>query len=121
MTIGECIHAALTVFVCYLLKRFDVPVSLILDISGAVLGYIFAMLIPIMIHFKCLHFDRSCGEIEGDNEHNSCILHNACECQITYSSHFTMWLETFLLFFVAIYGAVFFFGQLGQELQDRTL
>lgn len=31
-----------------------------------------------------------------------------------------MWLETFLLFFVATYGAVFFFGQLGQELQDRT-
>jgi hypothetical protein len=64
------------VAICYFLKKLNVPFSIILDFTGALLGYLFSMFIPIFIHLKCLHFDRSSGYVKGDDDRNLCILSN---------------------------------------------
>jgi hypothetical protein len=101
--------------VCYVLRVLNVPFALILDFTGALLGYLFSMFIPIMIHLKCIHFDHSGGYIKGDNDRNLSILSNECECDLVYVSKYTLWLETFVLLFVVIYGGIFFMGALKDE------
>jgi hypothetical protein len=73
------------------------------------------MFIPILIHLKCLHFDRSCGYIKGDDERNLSIVSNECECDLVYRSKYTLWVETFILLFVDIYGGIYFLGALKSE------
>lgn len=107
--------AAMIAF-CYTLKTLNVSFTLILDIAGALLGYLFSMFIPILIHLKCLHFDHSGGYIKGDDERNLCILSNECECDLVYESKTTMWLETFVLLFIDILGGFYFIGALKDEI-----
>ena len=103
----------------YSLKKLNVPLSMILDFAGALLGYIFTMFIPIFIHLKCLHFDHSSGYIKGDDERNLSIVSNECECDLVYRSKYTLWLETFILLFVDIYGGIYFMGALKDEFSKQ--
>lgn len=66
ISFGEAFYITVVVLVCYSIKKLNVPLKIILDISGAVIGYIFAIFFPTLLHFKCLHFDVSSGMIEGD-------------------------------------------------------
>lgn len=91
ISLGEAIYIAFVVLVCYSIKKFNVPLKIILDISGAVIGYIFAIFFPTLLHFKCLHYDVSSGMIEGDEERNLEVLKNRCECDLRYRSKWTFW------------------------------
>jgi hypothetical protein len=55
-----------------------VNVQVIFALNGAVLGYLFIVLFPIIIHFKCIYFDRSGGTIEDNPEWNSQLVPNDC-------------------------------------------
>jgi hypothetical protein len=92
ITFPEVLYIVVIVGVCYSLKKLNVPLSLVLDFAGALLGYLFTMFIPILIHLKCLHFDHSSGYIKGDDERNLSIMGNECECDLVYRSKYTLWL-----------------------------
>lgn len=70
----------------------NVYVEVTISINGAVVSYIYVLLIPIIIHFKCVYFDKSSGTIIGDEEHNMQICPNSCECENTYQSKWTLYL-----------------------------
>ena len=76
----------------------------ILSLNGAVLGYIYIILFPIYVHLKCIYSDRSCGFIENDEEWNSKIVLNVCECDNSYSTKWKLYLETVFLILVCILG-----------------
>jgi len=65
---------------------------MVIDISGSIIGYMFAIFIPIWIHLKCLHYDKSSGFIKDEDERNMEIVMNDCECDLVYSSRWTMYL-----------------------------
>ena len=67
ITISEIIYIVVIVGMCYSLKKVNIPFELVLDFTGALLGYVFSFFIPILIHLKCLHFDHSSGYIKGDH------------------------------------------------------
>ena len=67
MTKGEAIYFLLIVAMSYGIHKGNISLNLLLNISGALLGYIFSMFIPIVIHLKCVHYDCSSGYIAGDN------------------------------------------------------
>lgn len=62
--------------VCFLLKKNQVPLNLIVDLTGAVLGYLLTTFIPCWVHLKCVHCDKSSGMIEGPHERNLMIQYN---------------------------------------------
>ena len=39
---------------------------MIIIVNGAVIGYLYVILIPIYIHFRCVFFGKNSGTIEGD-------------------------------------------------------
>jgi hypothetical protein len=88
---GELFYIAIVVGFCFVIKKLNVPLKIILDISGAVIGYIFAIFFPSLLHLKCIHYDLSSGTIEGDEERNLAILKNRCECNLHYRSKWTFW------------------------------
>ena len=91
ISLGEAIYISVVVLICYSIKKLNVPLKIIIDICGAVIGYIFAIFFPTLLHFKCLHFDVSSGMIEGDEERNLAVLKNRCECDLRYRSKWTFW------------------------------
>jgi len=52
--------------------------QLIIIVNGAVIGYLYVILIPIFMHFKCVWFAKHSGTIEGDEEWNKKITPNHC-------------------------------------------
>ena len=76
----------------YIVFATGVNLSTIFALNGAILGYIYIILFPIYMHFKCLFIDRSSGMIENDDEWNSSLVPNACECQALYSSKWKLYL-----------------------------
>lgn len=113
---GEAFYIVAVVAVCYLIKKLNVPLKTILDISGAVMGYIFAIFFPTLLHFKCIHYDLSSGMIEGDEQRNLAVLKNRCDCDLRYRSKYTFWAETLMLLFVALFGGAYLFSRLASEL-----
>lgn len=104
------------IWICYVLIKLNVSFILILDISGALLAYMFSIFIPITIHLKCLHYDRSSGFISGLNDRNLEIVSNGCECDLVYKSYRAMMIETVILGVSAIFGGVYFFLALKGEI-----
>ena len=43
-----------------------IHMSVVFALNGAVIGFLYVILIPVWIHLKCIWFDRSSGTIEGD-------------------------------------------------------
>lgn len=44
--------------------------QILILIKGSTTGYINAFVFPIVLHLKCVYFDRSSGEIRGEDESN---------------------------------------------------
>ena len=81
-----------------------INLSTIFSLNGAVLGYIYIILFPIWVHFKCIYKDKSSGYIEDDPEWNKNIVQNVCQCEAGYSSKWKLYLETAFLILVCILG-----------------
>ena len=44
--------------ICFLIGLFQVNIGDIIDINGAVIGFIFIYFIPALLHIKCLYFSK---------------------------------------------------------------
>jgi hypothetical protein len=66
-------------------------VDVMIEINGSVIGYVYAFLIPICMHLKCVYFDCSSGFIKGESDHNLAIRLNECECENQYSSKWSLY------------------------------
>lgn len=108
ISIGEIIYITIVVAICYSIYKFKISLSLIIDISGSIIGYLFAIFIPIWIHLKCLHYDKSSGFIEDDEDRNMEVVLNDCECNITYRSKYTLYAETAALISCVLFGFFYF-------------
>lgn len=56
------------------------------------MGFIYIIIIPVVIHVKCVYFDLASGEILDEPEHNCVIKRHRCECDLVYKSRWTQWL-----------------------------
>ena len=104
MTLTEALYIICFILVSYAVYASGVHLQVLISINGAVVGYIYVIIIPIWIHLKCVWFDKSSGAIEGDEESKKEIEQNFCECENTYRSKFTKYLETGFLIFASILG-----------------
>jgi hypothetical protein len=48
-----------------LVKLLDIRIDTLIAINGGVIGNLSVLIIPIIIHFKCVYYDKNCGGIEG--------------------------------------------------------
>ena len=59
--------------ICFLIGIFKISISDIIDINGAVIGFFFIYLIPVILHIKCLYFSKGKKPLpelpEGDDYH----------------------------------------------------
>ncbi len=42
-----------------------VKISVIIELNGSVIGFLYIFIIPILVHLKCIWYDKRCGEVEG--------------------------------------------------------
>lgn len=76
----------------------------IFSLNGAVLGYLYIIVLPIVVHLKCIYFDKSSGFIEDDEEWNNNIVQNVCQCDNSYSKKWKLHFETGFLILVMVLG-----------------
>lgn len=48
----------MVVGICFVVGIFKVNIDDIIDINGAVIGFLFIYLIPAVLHIKCLYFSK---------------------------------------------------------------
>ena len=92
LTLKEVIYIILVMITIMATFMLGVNLKSLLSINGAVLGYFYVILIPIWVHLKCIYFNRSSGFIENDEEWNSKIVLNECECHQNYSAKWKLYL-----------------------------
>ena len=69
-----------------------VQLETIFSVNGTFLGYIFIIIFPIWVHFKCIFSDKASGFVENDDEWNKNIVQNVCQCDTTYSAKWKLYL-----------------------------
>ena len=106
MTLREFLYILALVLVSYGVYASGVNLITIFSLNGAVIGYVYVFWIPIWIHLKCIYYDRSGGHVEGDEEWNSRIKPNICQCDRRFSSRKWVYAETVLLIGMLIFGIV---------------
>jgi H+/Cl- antiporter ClcA len=111
----EIIYILVVILLGLAVFMADIHLDTLVEINGAVFGYCNSILLPILLHLKCVHYDRSSGTIEGDHEHNAQITPNGCQCDHRYSSKWTLYFETFLLVFICVAG----FGLMVQSILSK--
>jgi uncharacterized protein YybS (DUF2232 family) len=52
--------------------------QLMYALNGSLIAFVYVIIIPIWIHFKCVWYDRSSGFIENDPEWNKDLTPNNC-------------------------------------------
>ena len=68
----------IVVGISYLTFKFNVSLSVIMDFSGSIIGYLFAFVIPTWIHLKCVFYNKNSGFIKGETDRNMEIVLNDC-------------------------------------------
>ena len=100
----EVVYLTFFTFVCLLIYISGIQLQSLINFAGAVVGYFYIIAIPIAVHFKCVWFNKSSGFIENDEERNSEVKLNQCECDNSYKSKWSLYIETGFLIFVLIGG-----------------
>ena len=103
----EYFYILIIVSLSYLTYILGLSLVDILVINGTIICFTYVIVFPIWMHLKCVLYDRSSGFIEGDEEWNKGIQLNRCECDVTYSSKWGLYLEICLLIATLIYGVFF--------------
>lgn len=70
ITISEILYFLLVVGVCFIVGIFKVNIDDIIDINGAVIGFLFIYLIPAVLHIKCLYFSKGKQHLHLHNQPN---------------------------------------------------
>ena len=104
LTWKEVIYILVFVLVCFLVFATNARLQFLINIEGAIVGYTYVVIIPIWIHLKCVWYDKSSGTVEGDEERNSQIKPNYCECENHYRSKFTLYAETAFMILALLFG-----------------
>jgi hypothetical protein len=89
--IKEIVYIVTLCLLSFAIYVWGVKLQTIYALNGAILGYIYVILIPIWIHFKCVWVNRSSGTIERDDAWNNKIRPNICECQVHYCSKWMLY------------------------------
>ena len=58
VNIYEVVYITLVVALSFVVGILQVDISDIIDINGAVIGFFFIYLIPVVLHIKCLYFAK---------------------------------------------------------------
>jgi hypothetical protein len=104
MTPVEFVYIFVMILINLAVYESGVKLAVMLSINGAVIGYIYVIIIPVWVHLKCVFFDRTGGQIEGDEDWNARIKPNPCHCECSYTSKAWLYLETAFLFMLVIVG-----------------
>ena len=78
ISLKEIVYIVVVILVAFGVFVSGIDLQLIFSLNGALLGYVYIILFPIYVHFKCVFFDRSSGAIVDDEEWNSTLVPNAC-------------------------------------------
>lgn len=62
ITKGEVAYVFFLVGLAYFIFKVNISLKIIFD-CGSIICYIFSMVVPILIHLKCVHYDCSSGYI----------------------------------------------------------
>ena len=81
-----------------------IHLSTLFSLNGALLGYVYIILIPIYMHLKCIYYDRSSGLIEDDEDWNRSLVQNCCECSVVFSAKWKLVIETIFLLVLVLVG-----------------
>ena len=100
------LYILVVVGVSFLIYQLNIYVDELMAYRGAILGFLYLLMMPIVMHLKCVYYDRSSGFIRGGDESNMEIRLNSCECDVTYASKWTLWIETAFLILSLLLGAV---------------
>ena len=92
ITLKEVVYIVVGVGVALLVFMSGINLQTIYSLNGAVLGYIYIIVFPIWMHFKCVFSDKSSGYIESDEEWNRNIVQNVCQCDNCYSSKWKLYI-----------------------------
>lgn len=63
LNLREVVYIVAFILISYLVYVSGVHLQILISFNGAVVGYIYVVIIPIWIHFKCVYYDRSSGYI----------------------------------------------------------
>ena len=61
----EIVYLFLAVLLCYLCFTGGFNLVTVYALNGSLVSYLYAILIPVVLHLKCVWKDRSSGTIEG--------------------------------------------------------
>ena len=104
LTWKEVVYILMFILMCFLVFVSGARLQFLINIEGAIIGYIYVMVIPIWIHLKCVWYDKSSGTVEGDEQRNRQVVPNMCECDNHYRSKYTLYFETGFMVFVLLFG-----------------
>ena len=113
ITKGEVFYFVILIGLSYFIDKANISLKVLFD-AGSILCYTFSMVIPILIHLKCVHYDCSSGYIAGDDDRNLSIVSNKCECDISYRSKTTLWIETAVLLFAVMFEGIYISVSIGK-------
>ena len=68
----------MAVAIAWIIYETNVIVEELVELNGAVICLFYVYVIPIVMHLWSLYGTKSCGFIEGDEEHNSQVVLNEC-------------------------------------------
>ena len=94
------------IFCIYITK---VKIATIIELNGSVIGFCYVLLFPIIIHLKCVYFNKRdengvmITEMRDDKGELEAI-EGECKCQVTYMNNFTKYLELICLIAALIVG-----------------
>ena len=81
----------------YFIFVLNISLQVMITLGGGVLSVLGNLIFPVWIHLKCVFYDRSSGQIEGDDQWNASIEPNECKCEVVYGSKWALYGETVFL------------------------
>ena len=78
MTWKEVVYIAILVGVGLVVYLTGLYLDVLIELYGAIFGFLYLIFMPIYFHFSCVFQTRSSGFIKGDDERNIDIELNEC-------------------------------------------
>jgi hypothetical protein len=70
---------------------------MLIEINGAVVGFLVVFFVPIVLHIKCVFFSKKApnGEIVVEREEDGAmkVVESSCKCSVVYMSEWRKYLE----------------------------
>ena len=63
ISLKEVIYIIAVIMISYAIYASGIDLQIIFSLNGALLGYIYIIIFPIFVHWKCIFYKRSSGVI----------------------------------------------------------